>query len=83
MGLKKEWRRLVSKFIFAMGPDAKRQILSQDDYVLFFGDTDSDILQGRRAHVYPVRIRRSSKSIFKEDYHPGTLHEIVIPFSEY
>lgn len=81
--LKKEWRRLASQFIFAPGPDAKRRSLSQEGYVLFFGDSDSDIEQGRGAHVYPIRIRRSPKSLIKEDYHPGRLRELVIPFSEY
>jgi acid phosphatase class B len=81
--LKKEWRHLVSKIIFATGPDAKRKILGQSDFLLFFGDSDTDIQQSRLAKVYPVRIRRSLNSIFKEDYHPGTLHELVIPLSEY
>lgn len=81
--LKKEWRHLVSKFVFAAGPDAKRLVLNQGDYLLVFGDSDSDIEQSRKAHVFPVRVRRSPKSMFKDDYHPGALHEIIIPLSEY
>lgn len=81
--LRKEWRHLSPKFIFVAGEEAKRRALAQQNYVLFFGDSDSDIREARAAHVFPVRIRRSPASIFKEDYHPGNLHEVVIPFSEF
>ena len=83
--LKKEWRHLVnrSNFIFTNEAQTKHGVLSNGNYVLFFGDSDTDIAEARRAKVYPVRIRRSPKSLFKEDYHPGTLGELVVPFSEY
>lgn len=81
--LKKEWRRLASQFVFAGDPGAKHAVLAQGNYVLFFGDSDSDIAQGRLARVTSVRIKRSPKSSYKEDYHPGSLRELVIPFSEY
>ena len=83
--LKKEWRHLVARqnFFFDSGGDLKRQHLQSGNYVLFIGDSDSDVQEARRAKVYPVRIRRSSKSIYKEDYHPGTFGELVVPFSEF
>lgn len=83
--LKKEWRHLLGRgnFIFTGEASSKHAVLSNGNYVLFFGDSDSDIHEARLAKVYPVRIRRSTKSLFKEDYHPGTLGELVIPFSEY
>ena len=83
--LKKEWRHLISRGNFVFGADAakKNAYLQSGNYVIFFGDGDSDIQEARRARVYPVRIRRSPKSLYKEDYHPGTLGELVIPFSEY
>lgn len=85
--LKKEWRHLVPKsyFFFAAEKEAKHQYLqgTQSNFVLFFGDSDSDIAEARKAHVYPIRIRRSPKSVYKEDYHPGTMGELVIPLSEY
>lgn len=81
--LKKEWRRLASQFVFAAEPQRKRAILAQGNYVLFFGDSDYDISEGRYAKVLTLRVRRSSKSSYKEDYHPGTLGELVLPLSEY
>jgi acid phosphatase class B len=83
--LKKEWRHLVSKgyFIFASDKTAKHSFLQNGNYVLYFGDSDSDIEEARQAHVFPVRVRRDRHSTFKEDYNPGSMHELVIPFSEY
>lgn len=83
--LKKEWRHLIARgrFIFAAAGEAKHQYLSDGNYVLFFGDSDTDIAEARKAHVLPIRIRRSPKSIYKDDYHPGTMRELVIPFSQY
>lgn len=84
-GLKKEWRHLVprGRFIFAADKTAKHQYLANGNYVMFFGDSDTDVEEARRAHVFPIRVRRSKKSVFKEDYNPGSLGELVIPLSEY
>ena len=83
--LKKEWRRLVGKgqFIFAGDKSNKHKHLQGGNYVLYFGDSDSDMSEARKARVFSVRIRRSPKSTYKEDYAPGSLGELVIPFSEY
>lgn len=82
--LKKEWRRLASQFIFAQDRYKKHIYLNQQDgCLLFFGDADTDITEGRLAKVYTFRILRSPNSTYKEDYHPGTLQEISIPFSQY
>ncbi|MBI3553968.1 MAG: hypothetical protein HY077_15845 [Elusimicrobia bacterium] len=83
--LKKEWRHLVSRgyFIFNSDKTAKSGFLSDGNYVLFFGDSDSDISEARKAHVFPIRVRRSKKSVYKEDYNPGSMGELVIPLSEY
>ena len=81
--LRKEWRHLASRFVFAGAPGGKHAALKQGNYVLFFGDSDSDITEGRLAKVYPIRVRRSRKSSHKEDYNPGSLGELVIPYSEY
>lgn len=83
--LKKEWRHLVSRGNFFFGADggAKHQHLQSGNFVLFFGDSDTDIEEARKARVFPIRIRRSPKSLYKDDYHPGTFGELVIPFSEY
>ena len=49
--LKKEWRHLASKFVFAPGLGAKRAVLGQDTYVLYLADSDADIRDGKLAHV--------------------------------
>ncbi|MDE2038916.1 MAG: hypothetical protein KGO96_11315 [Elusimicrobia bacterium] len=83
--LKKEWRHLVGRgrFIFVKDSQAKRDVLQSGNYMLFFGDSDSDIKEARLAHVYPIRVRRGPKSIFKLDYHPGAFGELVLPYSQY
>jgi acid phosphatase class B len=81
--LKKEWRFVSTDFVFAGGSANKHKTLRQGNYVLFFGDSDSDITQGRKARVLTLRVKRSPKSSYKEDYHPGALREIVLPFTEF
>ena len=81
--LRKEWRHLVSNFVFANDRDRKYLALQNGSHVLFLADSDSDIIEGRKAKVLTLRIRRSPKSTYKEDYHPGTLRELVIPLSEF
>jgi acid phosphatase class B len=83
--LKKEWRRLTPKtsFYFAGDKSDLKSILERGNFVLFFSDNDSDILEARKAGVYCLRVKRSSKSMDKEDYHPGTLGELVLPGSQY
>lgn len=81
--LQKEWRYLAHDFIFSNGSANKHRYLSKGNYVLYFGDSDSDILEGRKAKVLTFRIKRGSKSSYKEDYHPGALREIIIPFTEF
>lgn len=83
--LKKEWRHLLGRgnFVFTNELQTKQSVLSGGNYVLFFGDNDTDMQEAKRAKVLPIRILRSSKSIFKEDYHPGTLGELVVPYSDY
>jgi len=81
--LKKEWRYLADDFVFTAGSENKHRYLKKGNYVLFFGDSDSDIQQGRKAEVFSVRVRRSNESSYKEDYNPGTLRELVLPLTEF
>ncbi|MBI5245157.1 MAG: hypothetical protein HY922_15955 [Elusimicrobia bacterium] len=83
--LRKEWRRLASSFVFIGDKGSKSAVLQpqKGTYVMYFGDRDSSITEGRKARVLTMRIKRSPKSMNKEDYHPGTQREIVVPFSEY
>jgi len=54
----------------------------------FFGDSDNDILDAQVADVIPIRIKRSSKSSYKDNngvfikYNPGKFDEQVIENSE-
>jgi acid phosphatase (class B) len=83
--LKKEWRHLVPRGSFFFGAEGatKHQHLQSGNYVIFFGDSDTDVEEARKAHVLAVRVRRHPKSISKDDYHPGTFGEVVLPLSEY
>ncbi|MBI5597497.1 MAG: hypothetical protein HY928_15515 [Elusimicrobia bacterium] len=80
--LKKEWRNLATSFYFAGGALNKHRLLKDGRYVLYFGDSDSDISEGRMAKVLTLRVKRSPKSTYKEDYNPGKMGELVIPFTE-
>jgi len=86
--LRKEWRRLTPKTLFYFAGDRadQRTFLAKNNlnFVLFLGDSDSSITEARKAGVYAIRIKRSPKSYRKfEDYHPGTLGELVLPLSQY
>lgn len=84
--LRKEWRFLVGDtedFIFSGGSANKHRYLQSGNFVLCFGDSDSDIIQGRKAGILSFRVKRSPKSLYKEDYHPGSLREFVIPLTDY
>lgn len=80
--LAKEWRYLATDFKFAGGALNKHGILKEGRYVLYFGDSDSDISEGRRAKVLTLRVKRSVKSTYKEDYKPGSMGELIIPFTD-
>lgn len=80
--LKKEWRYLANEFIFTNGSEQKHQALMKGNTVLFFGDSDSDVSEGRKAKVLTLRIKRSPKSAYTEDYHPGSMGELVIPMTD-
>ncbi|MBI3550248.1 MAG: hypothetical protein HY078_14510 [Elusimicrobia bacterium] len=83
--LKKEWRHLVHGADFQFVPDAEKKpsILRQGNYILYFGDSDSDIVVARRAGIFPLRVRRSVQSSNKDEYHPGTMGELTIPLSQF
>jgi hypothetical protein len=82
-GLRKEWRHLAPHgFVFNPEPENKHVHLQDGRNVLFFGASDSDISEARKAGVYPVRIKRA-KGSGAVDYHPGAQGELVLPLSEY
>ncbi|MGM0380677.1 MAG: hypothetical protein ACQEP7_01705, partial [bacterium] len=45
---------------------------------VYFGDSDSDITDGRKAGITAVRIQRSDKSNYDKKYNPGNYDEIII-----
>ncbi|HAZ07508.1 MAG TPA: hypothetical protein DCZ01_03050 [Elusimicrobia bacterium] len=82
--LRKEWRRLAPKgFVFVGAPENKHLHLQDGRFVLFFGDSDRDILEAKNAGVLGVRVKRGKKSVGRGEYNPGALGEQVLPFSEY
>lgn len=81
--LRKEWRMLATHFVFSGGSNNKHKYLRDGNYILCFGDSDADILQGRKAGVLTLRVKRSPKSLYKDDYNPGSLKEIVLPLTEF
>lgn len=82
--LKKEWRRLAPRgFVFVGAPENKHLHLQDGRFVLFFGDSDRDILEAKNAGVFALRIKRGRKSVATDEYNPGRLGEMVIPLSEY
>jgi acid phosphatase class B len=83
--LAKDWRHLVphGRFIFTGNPQRTHIYLAKERYLLYFGASDADIEQARLAHVYPIRILRSSRSYVADAYHPRTLGDKVLPLSQY
>ena len=80
--LKKEWRKLSPRgFVFTSQPQNKHLHLQDGRYVLFFGDSDRDMLEARKAGVLAVRVKRNRRSVSHDDYNPGTMGELVLPFS--
>lgn len=83
--LQKEWRKLVTRnnFVFTGDKAKTHSYLQGGNYLIYFGDSDMDISEAQKAKVFPIRILRGKNSSSKDDYHPGTLGELVIPFSDY
>ena len=80
--LKKEWRRLAPRsFVFTAQPQNKHLHLQDGRYILFFGDSDRDMLEAKKAGVFAVRVKRHRRSVGHDDYNPGTMGEPVLPFS--
>lgn len=81
--LRKDWRRLSPRSFTFVPDGALAPHLVDGRYVLFFGSSDQDILQARKAGVYAVRIKRGRKSVGGGEYSPRRLGELVLPLSEF
>ncbi|MBI4179582.1 hypothetical protein HY522_09200 [bacterium] len=60
----------------------KAAILKERNTVLFFGDSDGDILDAREAGVRAIRIKRSKDDPYRGNYNPGKYGEFILPFSD-
>lgn len=60
----------------------KQRILKNGKYLVFFGDSDSDMEEARKAGILGIRIRRNPSSSYKAKYNPGLYDELIVPFSE-
>lgn len=60
----------------------KAHVLQERKTVLFFGDSDADILEAQKAGVRAVRVKRSADDLYKDNYNPGKYGEFVLPFSD-
>ena len=82
--LKKEWRKLAPRsFIFTPDPTAKHLHMQEGHFVAFFGDSDQDMIEAKKAHVLGVRIKRGKRSVKTDRYSPGRMDETVIPLSQF
>lgn len=82
--LRKEWRKLAPRsFIFTPDPAAKHLHMQEGHFVAFFGDSDIDMLEAKKAGVLGVRIRRGRRSVKNDQYSPGKMGEVVIPLSQF
>lgn len=72
------WDWLHDGFYFTKEKD---QFMKRYRFLVFIGDSDSDIEQAQAAGVWAVRARRSPESSYKENYSPGKFREWVLPFS--
>jgi acid phosphatase class B len=82
--LKKEWRKLAPRsFIFTPDATAKHLHMQEGRFVAFFGDSDQDMLEAKKANVLGLRIRRGAHSVKNDRYFPGKMGEVVIPLSQF
>jgi acid phosphatase class B len=82
--LKKEWRKLAPRgFVFTADPANKHLHLEDGNFVAFFGDSDQDMLEAKKARVLAIRVRRGKNAVASDPYNPGKLGEPVIPLSQY
>lgn len=58
--------------------DDKSRVLGRDNFIAFFGDSDSDIDEAEEAGVLAIRILRHEKSSYTAKNNPGSRDEIVI-----
>ncbi|MEK7388412.1 MAG: hypothetical protein AAB036_01805 [Elusimicrobiota bacterium] len=82
--LKKEWRKLAPRsFLFTPDPTSKHLHMQEGHFVAFFGDSDQDMIEARKAGVLAVRVKRGRHALRRDPYAPGRLGEVVVPLSQF
>ena len=80
--LKKEWRRLAPRsFVFTPDPSMKHVHLQEGHWVAFFGDSDQDMLEAKKAGVLALRVKR--RKARSDRYSPGKMGDTVLPLSQF
>lgn len=77
------WKLLVNEFYFFTDDNQKYETLEKNNFVIFFANSDSDIIQAKKSDVFAVRVMRSKKSVNKSEYNPGKFKEPIMPLSEF
>jgi hypothetical protein len=81
--LVQDWKPLANEFYFFTDDNQKYETLDKNNFVIFFANSDSDIIQAKKSDVFAVRVKRSKKSVNKSAYNPGKFKEPVLPLSEF
>ncbi|MFB6357072.1 MAG: HAD family acid phosphatase [bacterium] len=63
---------------FFFEPDGKTKRLKKLGVDIYYGDSDSDIKDARKANIKAVRIQRNKNSGYKDKYHPGKYNEKIL-----
>lgn len=77
------WKLLTDKFYFFTDDNQKYEVLGKNNFIIFFANTDLDIIQAKKSNVFAVRVKRSKKSVNKSEYNPGKFKEPILPLSEF
>jgi len=81
--IKAKWQKLSKNFYFVSDQEEKYNILKKNGYFLFFAASDEGIVQAKKARIYPIRIKKNSKSKSILSYTPGKYKEKIIPLSDF
>jgi len=81
--IRRKWQNFSRNLYFVKEQEEKYNILKKNGYLLFFASSDEGIVQAKKSGIYPVRIKRNSKSVSTLSYTPGRYKEKIIPLSEF
>jgi acid phosphatase class B len=81
--IKYSWKPFINEFIFVENDLKKYKVLEKENFLLYFANSDADIIQSKKANTTVIRLKRSSKSVNKTLYTPGKFNEFILPLSEF